>query len=103
MPFQDWLRHPDNSRSDDSRNILVLIEVASLSVHQLQGTFENFASTPAWSATGDGFAFSIPFENTLAWVDRSGTEVRRVRAPKRGRHVLTPLCDATVLIGSGID
>ena len=39
--------HPDNPRSADDRNIMVLIAVPSLSLTLLDGVFKDFAGTPA--------------------------------------------------------
>jgi len=101
MPYQEWLGHPDNPRRTDYRNVMVLIDVHSMSTRVLNGVFDNFASAPAWSTSGEGFVFSIPFErNTCAWVDRRGEEIIRIRVPRRSP---TPLCDATELVGRGID
>lgn len=101
IPFAEWMKHPDNPRSTDDRNIMVLIAVPSLSLTLLNGVFKNFAGAPAWSTTGEGFAFNIPFEkHTIGLVDRAGNAVQRVREPNQSP---APLCDATDLIGRGID
>jgi hypothetical protein len=97
----EWIRHPDNPRSTDNRNIMAMISVPSLSVTLLEGVFDNFATTAAWSSSSDGFAFAIPFEkNTCGWADRTDNEIRRVRVPPRSP---TPLCDVSELLGRGID
>ena len=101
ISMAEWMGHPDNPRSTDDRNIMVLIAVPSLSLTLLDGVFKDFAGTPAWSTAGEGFAFTIPFErHTVGWVDRAANEVRRVREPNQSP---VPICDATELIGRGID
>jgi hypothetical protein len=95
------MKHPDNPRRTDYRNIMAVIDVPTMSLRVLDGVFDNFASRPVWSTEGDGFIFSIPFEKkTLAWADRAGTEIHRVRAPNQSP---TPLSDATELLGRGIN
>jgi hypothetical protein len=105
VPFVEWIRHPDNPRSTDRRNVMVLIAVPSLAVSLLGGDFDDSASRPAWATTGKWFAFSIPFENRLAWAEREGKEINRVKFTGRAPRPLplTPLYDATDLVGRGID
>ncbi len=101
IAFADWIRHPDNPRSSDRRYVLVLIAVPSLTVRVLEGFVEGGISKPAWSATGEGFVFSIPFKrNFFAWVDAKTRATHRIKGPLQSP---VPLCDATALLGRGID
>ncbi len=101
IAFADWIRHPDNPRSSDRRYVVVLIAVPSLSVTVLEGFVEGGISRPAWSATGEGFVFLIPFErNSFAWVDVKTTAIQRFKGPLQSP---VPLCDATAILGRGID
>ncbi|MBS2027494.1 MAG: hypothetical protein JST54_06260 [Deltaproteobacteria bacterium] len=47
---------------------MTLVDVAKATVTAIDQTFNNFASVPDRSNSGDGFLFSIPFERRVAWV-----------------------------------
>lgn len=101
IAFVDWIRHPDNVRSSDRRWVLVLVAVPSMTVTVLKDFFEGGIGKLAWSSTGDGFVFDIAFKrNTFAWIDRASGTIRRVKGPNQSP---VPLCDATELLGRGID
>ncbi len=101
IEFADWIRHPDNPRSSDRRYVVVLIAVPSLSVTVLEGFFEGGISRPTWSATGEGFIFDITFKrNSFAWVDGKTRAIQRFKGPLQSP---LPLCDATALLGRGIE
>lgn len=101
IAFADWIRHPDNVRSSDRRCVVVLIAVPSLTVTVLEAFFDGGIGRPAWSATGEGFTFLIPFKrNLFAWVDAKSRAIHQVKGPLQSP---VPLCDATALLGRGID
>lgn len=101
IAFADWIRHPDNTHSSDRRHVVVLIAVPSLKVTTLDGFFEGGIGSPAWSATGEGFTFLIAFKRNLyAWGDCDTGMIREVKGPLQSP---VPLCDATALLGRGID
>jgi hypothetical protein len=73
----------------------------SLTVTVLEGFFEGDIGKVAWSATGEGFTFLIPFKrNLFAWVDGTTRAVHEVKGPLQSP---VPLCDASALLGQGID
>ncbi len=101
IAFADWMRHPDNVHSSDDRWMVVLIAMPSLTVTVLDGFFKGGIGKLAWTATGDGFIFLIPFQrNSYAWVDSTTRAIQRVKGPLQSP---VPLCDATSLLGRGID
>lgn len=101
IAFADWIRHPDNIHSSDRRCVVVLIAVPSMTVTVLEDFFEGGIGKPAWSAAGEGFTFLIAFKrNLFAWVDSKTRAIQRVKGPLQSP---VPLCDATPLLGRGID
>lgn len=100
MSFADWIRHPDNQRSTDYRSVLALLSATSLELTVLEHIFDELVGRPAWSANGEAVVFWIRGRNMFAWVDVKTGKVTRVRGPNQSP---VPLCDATDLIGQGIE
>lgn len=99
IPFIEWLDHPDNQRSQDFRNVMTIIDLATLAVSVIAEPFDNFATRPAWASVGGGFAFCIPFESVLACVDVAGGQLTRIGSAATD---FVPKIDATDLLGAGI-
>lgn len=100
MSVADWIRHPDNQRSTDYRSVLVLLSTSSLDLTVVEPIFDELVGRPAWSANEDAVVFWIRGRNMFAWVDVTMGKVTRVRGPNQSP---VPLCDATDLIGQGIE
>lgn len=100
MSFADWIRHPDNQRSTDYRSVLVLLSAGSLELTVVYPIFDDLVGRPAWSANGDAVVFWIRGRNMFAWTDVTTGNVTRVRGPNQSP---VPLCDATDLMGHGIE
>jgi hypothetical protein len=100
IPFGAWLRHPDNQRSEDHRNVMTIIDLANLALSVIAEPLDNFATRPAWASAGGGFAFCIPFEARIAWVDLATGRLTRIGTTATD---FVPMIDATDLVGAGIN
>jgi hypothetical protein len=75
---------------------LALIRIATGAVTLAEGRFDNFATTPVWSADSRRLIFDAPFDRSLFACDVAGRPPR-LTAIVRRRGRPTPLIDVTAL------
>jgi hypothetical protein len=76
---------------------LALVEAATGAVTLADGRFDNFNSTPVWSADGRRLVFDAPFDKSLFVCD---VAERRLLPVLRRRGRVSPLVDLTAFAGA---